>query len=459
MKQLVPLLGVNFIGTLGLSIVLPFLVVIVESFGGNGVVYGLIASTYPFFQLLASPVLGRWSDLFGRKRVLLVSQLGTLAAWIVFLLALLIPPTRLGESDSSLLGSFTVTVPLLLVFAARALDGATGGNVSVANAYLADVSTDETRNRNFGLLSMSSNLGFILGPALAGLLGVTALGAILPVSTALGISVIGAVAIAAFLPRVVGGEAGGADEASDAPSNAESVESHGLDGDSGKRPPPHCPQAASTSVDDTESATGRRVVAESRKHGLRALLGFPKVGLFLALYFMLYLGFNIFYAAFPVHATAGFLWTSAQLGAFFSILSVMMLVVQGPVLRWASKRFSEGFLILAGSAILAANFLLLSFNDPLLAYGAAVLFALGNGLMWPSFLSLLASAVDSSHQGEVQGYGASAGSLASIIGLVLGGLLYETIGASAFVVSFGCVMLVVFLSVGLVRPSGAKAKA
>src|SRR5207342_46668 len=89
--QLFPIMLVNFIGTLGFSIVLPFLVFLVMKFGGNAIVYGLLAATYPAFQLIGAPVLGRWSDSFGRKKVLLLSNAGTSVGWILFLIALFLP--------------------------------------------------------------------------------------------------------------------------------------------------------------------------------------------------------------------------------------------------------------------------------------------------------------------------------------------------------------------------------
>ena len=79
-----PVLVVSFIGTMGFTIVLPFLVFLVTGFGGNGFIYGLVGATYPAFQFVGAPVLGRWSDRFGRKRVLLVSQAGTLVSWMIF---------------------------------------------------------------------------------------------------------------------------------------------------------------------------------------------------------------------------------------------------------------------------------------------------------------------------------------------------------------------------------------
>ena len=135
--SLYPILAVTFVGSLGFSIVLPFLVFLVTRLGGNAVIYGVVGATYSVFQLVGAPILGRWSDRVGRKKVLLLSQLGTLAAWGIFLFALTLPVRPLFAVDSSVLGTFTLTVPLAVLFVARALDGLTGGNVSVANAYLA----------------------------------------------------------------------------------------------------------------------------------------------------------------------------------------------------------------------------------------------------------------------------------------------------------------------------------
>ena len=171
-----PILSVNFVGTLGFSIVLPFLVFLVTRLGGNALVYGVMGATYSFFQLMGAPILGRMSDRYGRRRILLLSQLGTMVSWGVFLFALSLPVVPLMEVDSAVTGAFTVTVPILVLFFARALDGITGGNVSVANAYLADITEESERSTNLGKMAISGNLGFILGPALAGALGATAWG-------------------------------------------------------------------------------------------------------------------------------------------------------------------------------------------------------------------------------------------------------------------------------------------
>jgi MFS transporter, DHA1 family, tetracycline resistance protein len=187
---LYPLLLINFIGTLGFSIVLPFLVFLVIDFGGNAIVYGILAAVYPAFQLVGAPILGRWSDIYGRKKVLLVSHGGTLIGWIFFLFALFLPIENLFSIDSPLFGAIVITIPLIVLFFARSIDGITGGNVSVANAYLADVSTDVNRSKNFGKMAVSSNLGFIVGPAIAGILGSTIYKEVLPVLAALVLSLI-----------------------------------------------------------------------------------------------------------------------------------------------------------------------------------------------------------------------------------------------------------------------------
>jgi MFS family permease len=199
---LAPLLAVVFISTLGFSIVLPFLVFLVIRLGGNPVVYGLIGATYSAFQLVGAPILGGWSDRHGRRRVLVLTQLGTFLAWCLFLAAITVPVTVIAQVQTALFGAFTLTVPLLLLFAARAVDGLTGGNVSVANAYVADVTSEENRSASFGKMAVAQNLGFITGPAVAGLLGGgTRWGETAPVAAAMLVSFVGLVVIVAWLPE------------------------------------------------------------------------------------------------------------------------------------------------------------------------------------------------------------------------------------------------------------------
>jgi MFS family permease len=193
-------------------------------------------------------------------------------------------------------------------------------------------------------------------------------------------------------------------------------------------------------------------LANPEKLKLRDVIKMERIPLFLILYFVMFLGFNIFYTAFPVHAIRGLDWPVASMGIFFSILSLVMIVFQGPVLTALSKRFSEAFLTVAGSLVLAVSFFLLMSSSTPLTFAAALCFAAGNGLMWPSFLSLLSKQAGDRYQGAVQGVASSAGSLASIIGLVLGGVLYELIGPVTFLVSGSLIVVVFFLSLRLGTP-------
>jgi predicted MFS family arabinose efflux permease len=134
------------------------------------------------------------------------------------------------------------------------------------------------------------------------------------------------------------------------------------------------------------------------------------------------------------------------MGIYFSALSLMLVVVEGPVLSHVSKYFSDSKLAIFGTVVLGSNFVLLSYGDFVLTYVAAVLFAIGNGFMWPSMQSILSRMAGRDHQGVVQGVSTSFMSIASIIGLIGGGLMYEIIGPATFLVAGALIYLVFILS-------------
>ena len=139
------------------------------------------------------------------------------------------------------------------------------------------------------------------------------------------------------------------------------------------------------------------------------------------------------------------------MGIFFSILSLLMVLVQGPLLGFLSKKISDSKLIIAGSLILGTNFVLSYSDNMIIIYVAAVLFALGNGIMWPSYLSLLSKAGGSKYQGSVQGIASSMGSLASIVGLIACGIIYTKLGSTTFLISAVIIYLVFILSFRLIK--------
>ena len=383
--DLFAILLVTFSGSFGFGLVIPFLVILITRFGGNSVIYGLVSAVYPLCQSISSPLLGKLSDTMGRKPILAISQAGTLIGWIVLLISLFLPIQVFHRFHLPLLGIFSVTLPLVILSFARSIDGLTGGNVSVAQAYIADISTEKDRASDYGKLSIASNIGFIVGPALAGLLSVTFLGEKLPVIFAIFISLIALFFILVYLP-----------------------ESH---------------------------VGSKKKIIQDTRASLATLLRIEPIRIMLFLYFVLYIGFNFFYVAFPVYATSLLHWSVTKMGIYFSFLSLLMIISQGPLLSIAAKRWNDAKLAMIGAVILGSNFLLITTGNEYLIYVAALFFAVGNGFMWPSILSLLSKAAGEKYQGVVQGWAGSASGIASIIGLIAGGILFTFLKSGIFFIA------------------------
>ena len=165
-KQIIPILFLTFVNVLGFSVLIPVLPFIVERFGGGAVAYGALLAAYPAFQFLAAPALGTLSDRHGRRRLLLISQAGTLASWGVFGLGYFTP-------DISING---VALPLMVIAFSRIVDGITGGNFSVANAYIADITPREKKTQVYGNLGAAVGIALIVGPVIGGYVYATPLG-------------------------------------------------------------------------------------------------------------------------------------------------------------------------------------------------------------------------------------------------------------------------------------------
>lgn len=398
-KAFFPLLTVVFVDALSFSIVLPILVYVVRDFGGNDIIYGLLGATYPFFQLIGSPILGNLSDKVGRRKVLIVSQAGTMLAWILFLTAFYLPKTLWFEAETGWLAGVAVTSSLVMAFISFALDGLTGGNISVAQAYLADISDERTRKRDYAKMGMAAGLGFVVGPALAGMLAAGPLGYNTPVIAAIGISMVCLGLLIFYLPN-------------------QQI----------------APRKAAAPPQEQENAQPRiRPLAFLRQ---------PRIRFVLLLYFLVFLTMDIFFTAFPLYAETSLQWDATTLGYFFVVLAGLLVVVQGPLMNWLSTRTDDEPLIWVGAVILMASFLCLLGNLEWLSWLSAVLFALGDGMLSPSLLSIVARVAPKGYQGTVQGLAASAGGSASVLGLLAGGVLFNTFQAWVFV--FPAAVLLVF---------------
>lgn len=144
-KKILPIFVIVLIDLLGLTIIIPLLPLYAAAYGATAFQIGLLGATYPIFQFIGAPILGRLSDRYGRRPVLLVSQVGTLIGFLI-----------LGFAPS-----------LLWVFIARAIDGLSGGNIATAQAVVTDSTNEKTRTQGLGLIGAAFGLGFIIGPVIA----------------------------------------------------------------------------------------------------------------------------------------------------------------------------------------------------------------------------------------------------------------------------------------------------
>src|SRR5512141_2861008 len=147
-KRLFSIILVVFIDLLGFSLILPLLPYYAKTFGANQTVTGLLIASYALMQLIGAPILGRLSDRFGRRPVLLLSVFGTFVGFLL-----------LGFANA-----------LWMLFVSRIIDGLTGGNLSVAQAYISDVTDAKDRSKGLGMIGAAFGLGFIIGPVTGGLL-------------------------------------------------------------------------------------------------------------------------------------------------------------------------------------------------------------------------------------------------------------------------------------------------
>lgn len=178
--RLLPAYLLTLVNVMGFSILMPVLPFVVDDYGAEKWVYGLLLTCYSAFQFIGAPWLGALSDRVGRKPVLMISQAGTLLSWFVFIMALYLP-------DYQVLG---LAFPLWIILFSRVLDGLTGGNVSVTNAYVSDITTAEEKNYIFAYLGGIAGLGMILGPGLGGWSASTSWGYLGTLSLASGISIL-----------------------------------------------------------------------------------------------------------------------------------------------------------------------------------------------------------------------------------------------------------------------------
>ncbi len=363
-----PLLAIFLIvavDVLGLTIMIPLLPFYAEKLGASATEVGWLIGIYAACQLFSGPLLGRLSDRTGRKPLLLLSQAGTFAGFIV---------TAFAPS-------------LWILFLARAIDGMTAGNLSLAQAYISDVTRPEDRAKSFGIIGIAFGLGFLIGPAISGFLAKFDYRD--PIFAAAALSATSILTTYLLLPSVT-------------PGGAEAAPA----GPGGKR----------------LSLIQWGAYVEYFRQPLLA----SKLWQFLTFT----LGFSMFVAGMPLLLERRLTWAGKpfgpeQVGYTWAFAGLMGVFLQGPALGRLVKRFGERALNRAGFMGYVCGYALLAFchSIPVLAL-ATVVTAIG-GLVRPTLTSLITQATRRDEQGVVLGLTQSLSSVAMIVAPPIGGYLIE----------------------------------
>jgi len=353
-----------FIDLVGFGIVIPVLPLYAERYGASEATVGVLLATYSAMQFVFAPILGKLSDRVGRRPVLLVSLIGTSIGFLLMGFAPLMP---VGFA------LFGLAPTLIWLFAARIIDGISGGNISTAQAYIADVTSPEERSKGMGLIGAAFGLGFVFGPMIGGVLSYVSPEA--PFFFAAALAAANATALYFLLPE-------------------------------------------SLSVEHR---------SEARRGGIVEVLeqsGSWELGAVMATYFFSTVAFAMMTATFALFAAHRFNFDAWHTGFLFGYVGVIGAVIQGGLLGRLVKMFGDKPLAVAGTAIFAASVFCLPLSQTvtsLIITSTGV--AIGNSLMTPTLNALASKSVGPAWQGRVLGVLSSVASLARIIGPVLGGFL------------------------------------
>jgi DHA1 family tetracycline resistance protein-like MFS transporter len=401
MKKLFPIMLILFTNILGAGVILPVLPLYAQGqFKGTVPQVTLLASAFFGAQFLAAPWLGRLSDRYGRRPILMVSQLGTVLAFIIFIFA-----GPLGTIIDGFAPGLPLTGGMIILFSARILDGITGGNITTAQAYVNDITTDKERARGLGLLQAAFGAGFVFGPALGGILG--AYGSIAPFIGATIITT-GTLLLTAFTLK-------------------ESL-------------PPE---------ERTASQSGKT----RAKIPLRALLSQHTLLLMLLIGFLASLAFSSMPAIFSLFADHVIFSEEVAsgrvrlyIGLMLTFLGLMQVVTQLAFIKPLVERLGERRTLIFGDIALALAFsgMALAAN-PFVVSALLGVYAFGQGVSEPSMQSLMTRFGDRRTGGYLLGLYQSARSLALIFGPILAGYIYASGNPRMVFVAGGGVMLITLI--------------
>jgi DHA1 family tetracycline resistance protein-like MFS transporter len=348
---------------MGMTIILPLLPFYAEEFGASPRQIGLLIATYAACQLLSGPLLGQLADRFGRKPLLLISQIGTLIGFFV-----------LGRASS-----------LAMVFVSRAIDGATAGNLSLAQAYVSDVTSKENRAKSFGVIGIAFGVGFLLGPAISGFL--SHYGHRYPIYAAQGLSALSILATALLLPR------------------------------------------AKPRADAGDAGPGGRRLALLSWGRYAEYFRRPLLASLLYQFFAFGFSFATFTSGFALFAERRMTWEgqpfgAKQVGYVFAFAGFLGIILQGGLIGRLVKRYGEARLTGAGFAAMGVGYAVLAVvrSVPELLASAAVS-TFGQGSLRPALTAQITHHSGRDEQGLVLGIAQSLMSVAQITAPLITGFL------------------------------------
>ncbi len=364
-----------FIDLLGFGIILPLLPYYAESYGASSLAVGLLSTSYSLMQFIFMPLWGRLSDQHGRRPMILISLAGSCIGFLVF-----------GLASS-----------LTFLFVGRMIAGIAGAIIPTTNAYIADVTTKEDRAKGMGMVGAAFGLGFILGPAIGGLLA--PYGYDKPALLASLMAALNFFFAYFKLPESL------------TPQNRKLARSEGF--------------------------TLER---------LSAALSQPKVALLMAIYFVVIFAFSNMEATFGLLNLHRYGLTAQQTGYLFTYIGFLMVLMQGALVGRLARWVGEAPLIISGTFAMIFGLALLPFapNMPLYC-GIIALLSFGAGINNPSIHSLLSKLSRSEEQGGIMGIAQSMASLGRILGPMWGGYVFDAIGVEWPFISGGLLMSLAFL--------------